>query len=214
MTIAPGSRAERVSFAGPAGALEGALDRPEASPRGVSVVCHPHPQGGGTMDNKVAVTIARAFVQLGWSALRFNYRGVGESAGTWDDGRGEVEDALAAIAHVRGLHPGLPLAIGGFSFGGFVAAAAAARQPEDAGAHRLVLIAPSTEKQDVPPVPADTLVVHGDEDELVPLAATLAWARPMTLPVVVLPGVGHFFHGQIALLKRLLVRELHDLAAV
>lgn len=209
-----GPRTERLSFPGPAGALEGALDRTEGAPRGVAVVCHPHPQGGGTMDNKVAVTVARAFVALGWAALRFNYRGVGASAGAWGDGRGEVEDAVAAIGHARTLHPGLPLAIGGFSFGGFVAAEAASRLPEGATASRLVLVAPSTEKQRVPAVPADTLVVQGDADELVPLAATLAWARPMVLPVVVLPGVGHFFHGQIALLKRLLVRELHDLGAV
>ena len=209
-----GPRTERLSFAGPAGRIEGALDRADGEPRGIAVVCHPHPQGGGTMDNKVTVTVARAFVQLGWSVVRFNYRGVGASAGAWDEGRGEVDDALAAIDHARKLHPGLPLALGGFSFGGFVAAAAAARLPAAVAARRLVLVAPSTEKQEVPPVPADTLVVHGDADELVPLAATLAWARPATLPVLVLPGVGHFFHGQIALLKRLLVRELHELAAV
>jgi alpha/beta superfamily hydrolase len=136
------------------------------------------------------------------------------SAGAWDDGRGEVDDAMAAIGHARAIVPEVPLVIGGFSFGGYVAAAAAARLPGDAPAHRLVLVAPSTEKQEVPPVPPETLVVHGDADELVPLAATLAWARPMTLPVLVLPGVDHFFHGRIALLKRLLVRELHELATV
>jgi alpha/beta superfamily hydrolase len=207
-------RTEAVTFAGPAGAIEGAVDRPDGPPRGVGVVCHPHPQGGGTMDNKVAVTVARAFVQLGWTALRFNYRGVGASAGAWDDGRGEVDDALAAIAHARTLVPGGPLALGGFSFGGFVAAEAASRLAEAEKPRRLVLVAPSTERQAVPAVPPDTLVVHGDADELVPLASTLAWARPMTLPVLVLPGVGHFFHGRIALLKQILLRELHDLAAV
>lgn len=192
---------------GPAGALECALDRPEAEPRGVAVICHPHPQQGGTMDNKVVQTLARAFLQLGYRTVRFNFRGVAASEGAWDEGLGEIDDALAVIAAHR--DPALPLVIAGFSFGGYVASQAAARLPGDAKAERLVLVGPSTQKQKVAPVPEETLVIHGESDEIVPLSATLDWARPQSLPVVVIPGVGHFFHGQLALLKNLVVRSWH-----
>ena len=191
----------RLSITGPAGVLEAAVNEPlDAAPLGVAVVCHPHPQHGGTMDNKVAQTLARAFVQLGWRAVRFNFRGVGSSAGAWDAGRGEIEDALAVVADQR--DPALPLALAGFSFGGYVASQAARRlaeagQPVD----RLVLVGPATQNFEVAPVPPGTLVIHGEADEVVPLSATLDWARPQHLPVVVVPGVGHFFHGQLSLLK-------------
>lgn len=200
----------RLSLAGPAGALEAALDEPAAAPGALLVVCHPHPLHGGTMDNKVVQTIARAGLQLGWRVLRFNYRGVGASAGAWDEGRGEVEDALAVIAAGRAEAPGLPLMLAGFSFGGYVAATAAARLAEPP--QRLALVAPSTQRQLVPPIAeplrADTVVIHGEDDEVVPLAATLDWARPQGLPVTVVPAVGHFFHGRLALLKTLLLRGL------
>jgi hypothetical protein len=196
--------------AGPAGRIECAVDQASDAPRGVVVLCHPHPQHGGTMDNKVVQTLARAFVQLGYRAVRFNFRGVGESAGTWDEGRGEIDDALAVIAAQRLAAPGLPLALGGFSFGGFVAARAAARLAAEAPAQRLVLVAPATSRFEMPAaVATDTLVIHGDADDVVPLASTLAWARPQVLPVLVLPGVGHFFHGQLTLLKNLVVRAWH-----
>jgi alpha/beta superfamily hydrolase len=190
---------------GPAGALACAVDDPPDSPLGVAVLCHPHPQHGGTMDNKVVQTLARAMLQLGWRAVRFNFRGVGGSGGEWDEGRGEVDDALAVAAAQR--EADLPLLLAGFSFGGYVAAAAATRLPEDQPAARLVLVAPAASRFHLPPVPADTLVIHGDADDVVPLASTLAWARSQTLPVLVLPGVGHFFHGQLTLLKHLLVRH-------
>jgi len=192
---------------GPAGAIECALDQPEAAPRGVAVVCHPHPQQGGTMDNKVVQTLARAFLQLGYRTVRFNFRGVAGSEGAWDDGQGEIDDAMAVIAAHR--DPALPLVLAGFSFGGYVASQAAARLPDDAKAERLVLVGPSTQKQKVAPVPQETLVIHGESDDVVPLSATLDWARPQSLPVVVIPGVGHFFHGQLALLKNLVVRSWH-----
>jgi uncharacterized protein len=192
---------------GPAGALECALDHPEGEPRGVAVICHPHPQQGGTMDNKVVQTLARAFLQLGYRTVRFNFRGVGASEGAWDEGQGEIDDALAVIAAHR--DPALPLALAGFSFGGYVASQAAARLPDDAKVERLVLVGPSTQKQKVAPVPEETLVIHGESDDIVPLSATLDWARPQSLPVVVIPGVGHFFHGQLALLKNLVVRSWH-----
>jgi alpha/beta superfamily hydrolase len=199
----------RTTVAGPAGPIECAIDAPAAgTAKGVAIVCHPHPQHGGTMDNKVAQTLARACVQTGWRSVRFNFRGVGGSAGVWADGVGEIDDALAVIAAQRG--PAEALLLAGFSFGAYVASQAASRLPDDAKAQRLVLVGPSTEKQQMPRVPADTLVIHGEADDVVPLAATLAWARPQSLPVVVFPGVGHFFHGQIALLKSVVVRELQS----
>jgi uncharacterized protein len=200
---------QRLSVAGPAGVLECAVDAPAhgAEPRGVVVICHPHPQHGGTMDNKVVQTLARALLQLGYRSARFNFRGVGASQGAWDEGRGEVEDALAVVAALR--EHGRPLVLAGFSFGGYVAAAAAARLAGDERAERLILVGPSTQKQQVPPVPDDTLVVHGELDDVVPLAATLAWARPQGLPVTVVPGGGHFFHGQLGLLKNIVLRALH-----
>ncbi len=199
------SQTQRVRIAGVAGAIECAIDEPTEAARGVAVVCHPHPQHGGTMDNKVAQTLARAFVQLGYRAVRFNFRGVGNSEGSWDEGRGETDDALAVIAAHRDA--ALPLVLAGFSFGAYVAAQAAQRLPDEAKAERLVLVGPSTQKQQVPAVPADTLVIHGEADDVVPLSATLDWARPQALPVVVVPGAGHFFHGQLTLLKNLVVRH-------
>jgi len=209
-------RTVREHIAGPGGRIECAIDRPAAAPSGLAIACHPHPQFGGTLDNKVVQTIARACLDLGWACVRFNFRGVGASEGVWDEGRGEVDDALAVAAHWRGREEfaGLPYLLGGFSFGGYVAVEAAHRLGGGDPPRRIVLIGPSTEKQAVPSVPADTLVIHGESDDVVPLAATLAWARPQNLPVIVFPGVGHFFHGQIALLKKVIVRELHDLAAV
>jgi alpha/beta superfamily hydrolase len=200
------SHTVRRMVAGPAGDIECALDDPATVPVGIAVVCHPHPVHGGTMDNKVAQTLARAFVQLGYRSVRFNFRGAGQSAGAWDEGRGEVDDALAVIAAYR--DPDKPFVLAGFSFGGFIAAEAASRLPEADKPQRLVLVGPSTEKQPVAHVPPDTLVIHGEADEIVPLQATLDWARPQTLPVIVLPGVGHFFHGQLSLLKNLLVQQL------
>jgi len=200
------SHTARQRIDGPAGVIECALDMPSAEPIGTAVICHPHPQHGGTMDNKVVQTLARAAVQLGWRAVRFNFRGVGGSEGIWDEGSGEVDDALAVIAHER--DPARPLLLAGFSFGAYVASEAAARLPAEAKPQRIVLVGPSTEKQQMPTVPADTLVIHGETDDVVPLAATLAWARPQSLPVILFPGVGHFFHGQITLLKNVVVQQL------
>lgn len=201
---------QRRQVPGPAGSLEIAVDSPPADVpvRGVAVVCHPHPQHGGTLDNKVAQMLARSFVQLGYRAVRFNFRGVGASEGRWDEGRGEIDDALAVIAGERDA--ALPLALAGFSFGAYVASQAARRLAEEgAAAERLVLVGPATQNFEVAPVPADTIVVHGESDEVVPLQATLDWARPQHLPVIVIPGVGHFFHGQLTLLKSIVVRAWH-----
>ena len=196
---------KRGEIAGPVGPLSVAVDTTTDVPtRGLAVVCHPHPLQGGTMDNKVVTTVARALTQRGWRVVRFNYRGVGGSAGAWDEGRGEVDDALAVIAAHRVA--GEALVLGGFSFGGYVAASAAAKLPEGEKAQRLVLVAPSTVKHTAPPVPDDTLLIHGEADDVVPLSASMDWARPQALPVVVVPGAGHFFHGQLVLLKSLVHR--------
>ena len=196
----------RELIAGPAGSIECAVDEPTGPLRGVAIVCHPHPQHGGTLDNKVVQTLARAFVQLGYRSVRFNFRGVGASTGTWDEGRGEVDDAAAVIRHF--VVAGQPWLLAGFSFGAYVASQAAAQWPDDAKPQRLVLVGPSTQKQAMPNVPADTVVIHGESDEVVPLSSTLDWARPQGLPVIVFPGVGHFFHGQLARLKSVVVQQL------
>ena len=194
---------ERLMLAGPAGPLETLIETPAdasaaAQPRAVAVVCHPHPLFGGTLDNKVVWTVARAFEQLGAPALRFNFRGVGHSAGAYDEGRGETEDLAAVIGYARERWPQAPLWLGGFSFGGVVALRAAAA----AHAQRLVLIAPGITKIDVtqaPPPPCPWLLVQGDADEVVPAQAVLAWAGGVTpAPTIrVLPGASHFFHGRI-----------------
>ncbi len=200
---------KRGEIAGPAGPLSVAVDTIDDVPtRGLAVFCHPHPLQGGTMDNKVVTTVARALTQRGWRVVRFNYRGVGQSAGSWDEGRGEVDDALAVIAAHRGA--GEPLLLGGFSFGGYVAASAAARLADADKPGRMVLVAPSTAKHDTPSVIEDTLLIHGEADDVVPLSASMDWARPQALPVVVVPGAGHFFHGQLVLLKSLVLRNFAE----
>ena len=200
---------KRGEIAGPVGPLSVAVDTTtDVPPRGLAVICHPHPLQGGTMDNKVVTTIARALTQRGWRVVRFNYRGVGASEGAWDEGRGETDDALAVIAAHR--VSGEALLVGGFSFGGFIAANAATKLSPPDQAQRLVLVGPSTANFSVPAVPPETLVIHGEADEVVPLSATLDWARPQALPVVVVPGVGHFFHGQLPLLKALVHRNFAD----
>lgn len=206
-----------VIFAGPAGQLEGVLHLPDAAPSAIAVVAHPLPTMGGTMDNKIVSTLAKAFTELGFAALRFNFRGVGESAGSYDQGNGETLDAVAAASFMRGEFPGLPLIGAGFSFGGYVQARAA----EELQPHSLVLVAPavgrlapSTElRTGMPHVPADTLLIHGDLDEVVELDAVLHWARPQHLPVVVLAGAGHFFHGRLTQLSNIVRQHFTGNAA-
>ena len=199
------SATQRLLVPGPAGNIECALDQPAAgaaSARGLALVCHPHPQHGGTLDNKVAQTLARAFVQLGYTSLRFNFRGVGASQGVWDEGRGEVDDALAVLHAHRA--PGQALVLAGFSFGGCVASNVAARLPEAERAERLVLVAPAVVNFAAAPASEGTLLIHGEVDEVVPLQALFDWARPQALPVTVVPGAGHFFHGQLPVLKQII----------
>lgn len=204
---------------GPAGQIEVVVEDPAGAvaPRGLAVVAHPHPLMGGTMDNKVAHTLARAFVLAGWRAVRFNFRGVGRSDGQYDEGRGETSDLLAVAAHHLSdpALAGKPLALAGFSFGGHVAAQAASRllqaaadQPAVRAPSTLVLVSPAASRFDVPAVPAHTLVVQGEADDVVPLSAILDWARPQQLPVTVVPGAGHFFHGQLGGLRDIVLRHL------
>lgn len=194
----------KILFAGATGQLEGMLHLPDAAPRGIAVVAHPLPTMGGTMDNKVVTALAKAFMELGFATLRFNFRGVGESAGSYDHGNGETLDAIAAVTFLRSEFPDLPLLMAGFSFGGYVQARAAAElQPQ-----RLVLIAPAVGRFAMPDVPANTLLIHGDLDEVVGLEAVLHWARPQHLPVVVVEGAGHFFHGKLTQLKQIVLQHL------
>ena len=203
------AQTEKSTIAGEAGLIEIAIDTPAGPNRGVAVIAHPHPLFGGTMDNKVVQTLARAFTQCGWTAVRFNFRGVGASTGSHDEGRGELRDLLAVVQHAA---PAGPLALAGFSFGAFVTTHAFAALQAEREIASLVLVGTAASRFAVAPVPApfhmQTLVIHGETDDTVPLAAVLDWARPQALPVTVVPGVGHFFHGQLPLLKSLVVRHL------
>jgi len=194
---------------GPAGLLEMAEDAAVGPQRGTAVIAHPHPLFGGTMDNKVVQTLARAFTQCGWRALRFNFRGVGASAGSHDEGRGELQDMLAAVAQAP---LDAPLALAGFSFGAFVTTQAMAQLAGQREVAKLVLVGTAASRFEVAPIPLEahdkTLVIHGEADDTVPLLAVMDWARPQVLPVMVVPGGGHFFHGQLPLLKSLVVRHL------
>ena len=191
---------ERLTIPGPAGALEVALNLPSEPPRGIALVSHPNPVQGGTLDNKVVHTLAKTFFALSYAAVRFNYRGVGASQGSFDDGIGETDDALAALAFARDRVGDLPVVLAGFSFGAFVASRAAASVTPE----RMVLVGPAVGRFPVAPVPEDTIVIHGELDDVVPLADVLEWARPQGLPVVVFPGVGHFFHGMLPRLSQVI----------
>jgi len=207
------SKTQKSSIAGPAGALEIAVDQPAGESRGVAVIAHPHPLFGGTLDNKVVQTLARAFVQTGWTAVRFNFRGVGGSAGSHDEGRGELDDFLAVAQHAApGGEGQAVLALAGFSFGAFVTTHAFARLQASRPIDKLVLVGTSVSRSPAAPIDSAahnrTLVVHGEQDDTVLLLDVMDWARPQALPVTVVPGAGHFFHGQLALLKNLVVRHL------
>ncbi len=194
------------SIEGAAGALECALDLPQEAPRGIALVAHPHPLYGGTMDNKVTQTLARAFVALGYAAARMNFRGVGSSAGVHDHGHGETDDMALLAAHMRRQYPGLPLALAGFSFGTFVQAQLQQRlSAEGAPAERLVLVGSAAGKWAMPPVPPNTILIHGEHDDTIPLTAVFDWARPLDLPVIVIPGADHFFHRKLQHIKKLVV---------
>ncbi|OPF63091.1 alpha/beta hydrolase [Hydrogenophaga sp. H7] len=200
---------EHLLQVGPSGQLEVAIDRPAGSSRGMAVIAHPHPLHGGTLTNKVVQTLARAFVLCGWTAVRFNFRGVGASEGVYDEGRGELQDMLAVV---RSQAPDGPLCLAGFSFGGFVASQAVAALHGQRDIQKVVLVGPATSRFGVAVIPDElrlrTLVIHGEHDDTVPLQSVMDWARPQALPVLVVPGGGHFFHGQLPLLRELVQRHL------
>ncbi len=203
---------EKSLIAGPAGAIEIAAHvSGDSPPRAVAIIAHPHPVFGGTMDNKVITTLARAMFDAGAATYRFNFRGVGKTEGAHDDGRGETDDLLAVLAYAQQTHPGKPLWLAGFSFGGAVTLAASAQIAAD----EMVLVAPAFERMShwaniagggKPPV--STLLIHGENDETVPLADSLKWARPREIPVCVVPNADHFFHLRLHIVRRLTMRHL------
>ncbi len=192
---------------GPAGKMQCLLDLPEGAPRGVALVAHPHPLYGGTMENKVAQTLARTFVTLGYAAARFNFRGVGESEGVHDEGRGEVDDMAVMYAHMREKYPDLPITLTGFSFGTFVQAQFALRlAAQGTPAERLVLVGTAAGKWPMPEVPQDTILIHGELDDTITLKEVFDWARPLDLPVTVITGADHFFHRKLGHIKNLVIQ--------
>lgn len=201
-TMAP-STLERVLVDGPAGALETDINDPGEPRRGIALIAHPNPVQGGTKDNKVVTTLAKTLFALGYVVIRPNFRGVGASAGAFDQGNGEADDLLAVARYATTRYGKLPLLLAGFSFGAFVQTRVAQSLP---GA-RLVLVGPAVNRFPAATVPPDTLVIHGEYDDVVPLAAVLDWARPQQLPLVVVPGGEHFFHGRLHLLAQIIRRH-------
>jgi len=209
---------EHLVLEGGAGAVDCALDYPEGglgAARGGAVGPHPQPPFGGTRDNKVVTTIARACLQQGLAALRPNFRGVGASAGEFDNGQGEAADMLGVVDQFRDRYPALAggrFVLGGFSFGSAVAsqvyAGCGPASEKGLPVAGLVLLGTAASRFTVATVPEDTLVIHGEQDDTVPLAAVMDWARPQSLPVTVIPGSGHFFHGNLVVVKRLVLTYL------
>ncbi|MDY7576946.1 alpha/beta fold hydrolase [Herbaspirillum sp. RTI4] len=201
---------QNFTLAGNAGLMQCALDLPDAeqfpAPVGLALIAHPHPLFGGTMDNKVVQTLTRAFQALGYAAVRMNFRGVGQSEGVHDNGVGETADMALLLQHMRTHYPDVPLALAGFSFGTFVQACLnqqllAAQTPVE----RLVLVGSAAGKWAMPPVPANTILIHGEQDDTIPLTAVFDWARPLDIPVIVIPGSDHFFHRKLQHIKNLVV---------
>ena len=197
---------------GKAGPIEVSIDEPPSEAKGLAVIAHPHPLFGGTKDNKVVQTLARAFLQLDYITVRFNFRGVGQSAGMHDNGQGECDDLVDLTKRARttlltAARQSQPIAMAGFSFGAFVTSHAAERLRESGlEIGKLALVGTATSRFTVAKVPSNTLVIHGEVDDTVPLTDVLRWAGEQSLPVIVMPGVEHFFHGKLPQLKELVVR--------
>lgn len=198
----PASTLERAAFAGAAGAIEVDINDPGADRRGIALIAHPNPVQGGTKDNKVVTTLAKALYSLGYVALRPNFRGVGRSEGAHDHGIGETDDLVEVARHAMARYGDMPLVLAGFSFGAYVQTRVARRISPT----RMILVGAAVNRFPAEPVPADTLVIHGELDDVVPLPAVLDWARPQRLPVVVVPGGEHFFHGRLDMLAQLVAR--------
>lgn len=206
------AQTQRTHLFGQAGNIEALLDNPLSGEKakGVAIIAHPHPLFGGSMDNKVVQTMARAFVQSGWQAVRFNFRGVGGSQGSYSEGLGETEDFLDVVKQCA---PSQALALAGFSFGSYVVSQALLSLWPHRVIEKLVLVGTAVSRFKVAQVPQElherTLVIHGESDDTVALSDIMNWARPQSLPVTVIPGGSHFFHGQLPLLKNLVVRHLY-----
>ncbi len=208
------AQTQRFSIDGDAGALECALDLPDTTlfptPVGLALVGHPHPLYGGTMDNKVTQTLVRGFVALGYAAVRMNFRGVGQSGGQYDEGNGETDDMDKLLQHMQQRYPGLPLALAGFSFGSFVQAKLQQRLgARGTPCERMVLVGSAAGKWDMPEVPANSIIIHGELDETIPLSAVLDWLRPQDIAVIVIPGADHFFHRKLQHIKKLMLEMWH-----
>jgi alpha/beta superfamily hydrolase len=204
------NKSEKFTLAGAVGQIEGMLDFPEQAPRGIALVAHPHPLFGGTMDNKVAVTLMRTFVNLGYVVARINFRGVGASAGVHDHGIGETDDMALLHAWMVEKYPGLPVALSGFSFGTFVQSHLAQRlTAAGTPAERLVLVGAAAKKWEMAPIPADTILIHGELDDTIPLIDVLEWLRPQDIPVLVIPGADHFFHRKLQHIKSWVTQMWH-----
>ena len=199
----PPSSLQRVSIDGAAGAIETDINEPDEPRRGIALIAHPNPVQGGTKDNKVVTTLAKAFYNLGYVAVRPNFRGVGKSEGEFDKGVGETEDLLRIAAYAKERYGDIPLLLAGFSFGSFVQTRVAKR----IDCERMVLVGPAVIRFPAETVPPNTLVIHGEHDEVVPLQDVLDWARPQHLPIVVIPGGEHFFHGRLSQLAQIVVHH-------
>jgi len=206
------ARPERLALAGPCGAIDALIETPaDSSPAAFGVICHPHPLYGGTLENKVVHTLARSFQELGAATIRFNFRGVGASAGRFAEGLGETADTLAVVAAGRARFADIPLWLAGFSFG----AAIAVRASAEARARQLVTVAPAVtlvNLNDIKMPDCPWLIVQGGDDELVDANTVLAWAAHLApAPTVkLLPGVGHFFHGRLRELSAVVVEFAHE----
>lgn len=213
--IAMSASSTTLQFNGPAGIIDCVLDRPEADLRGWALILHPHPLHGGTRDNKVVTTLAKACLQHGLATLRPNFRGIGASAGEFDHARGETEDMLTLLEQFHARFPefaDLPWAMGGFSFGTAVAARVNSALPPESRPRLLALTGPAVwrflETDQVITVPDDTLLVHGESDEVVPLEEAMNFARDKSLPIVVIPDASHFFHGKLIMLRQIVQLRL------
>ena len=211
-------RTETISFDGLAGLIDCALDWPEGEPTGWALVLHPNPAQGGTRDNKVVTTIARACVQRGLVALRPNFRGIGSSGGVFDHGKGELLDMAALVEQFRVRYPevaSLPWVLGGFSFGTSIAVQLYAKWERlEKNLPNIVVLAGSAAmrfRHSEVKAPEDALVIHGEVDEVVPLSEVMDWARPLGMPIVVIPEAGHFFHGKLLILRQLVQTRLQAL---
>ncbi len=204
------AKTEYFFISGVAGLLECAIDLPDpeslAKPVGLALVAHPHPLYGGTMDNKVTQTLARTFVALGYATVRMNFRGVGKSEGVHDAGLGETDDMALLLEHMQQKYPGLPVVLSGFSFGTFVQSCLQQRlKAQDKAVERMVLVGAAAGKWAMPEIPSNSILIHGELDDTIPLQAVFDWLRPQDIPVIVIPGADHFFHRRLHHVKTIVV---------